>query len=337
MIEIGKFPFMSIQKKLLKKCFTLLALTGIYSVENAYGQPIPLNAMPLLLSAQNVIYCDDMIEAYFKNFEALAKAEQWEEIIAQGSAALEAAKKSNRSSDEAKICAQLTSTAFYMGDYDQALIYATRCHELAEKFDDPALFIRALYLESAIYRALAAKEPQENPQQLIYAQAVGICEEAADVFSKMDVENFNLKGKIYFNLGAAHADNPKGDLEKAENCYAIAIESFKKAQAADDMIRTTMRLGKVYLLLNDYEQCQQMINEVRPLISSQRLSMHADYLEAQVKFAINDLEEAFRIASMGLEKAKILGAKEDESRLIALLNRIDFAFTKKPTTPIFNH
>lgn len=321
-------------KIMLKKIFILITLICICSIENAYAKPIQaynhsedlMNVMPPSLFAHNFDYStendNDAIAVYFKNFEILSKSEQWEEIIAQGSIALEIAHKSNRQSDEAKICAQLTSTSFYMGNYDQALIYATRCHELAEKFDDPTLFIRALYLESAIYRALAAKEKMEDAQQASYVRAVEICEEAANIYSKMDVENINLKGKIYFNLGAAHADNPKGNLEKAEGCYVTAIDCFRKVNAIDDIIRTTMRLGKVYLLRNNYEYCQQMINEVRPLISSERLSMHADYLEAQLKFAVNDFEEALKIARIGLEKARILGAKEDESRLSSLLQKI---------------
>lgn len=261
----------------------------------------------------------DSIESYFKNFKHLSESEQWKEIISQGSIALEAAKTSKRFSDEARICAQLTSTAFYMGDYHQALLYATRCHELAEKFDDPSLFIRSLYLESAIHRALAAKEVEENARQTSYLLAINVCEKAADLYSRTHIDNINLKGKIYFNLGAAHADNPKGRLEKAEECYAIAVECFKKTKAVDDVIRTTLRLGKVYLLQSNYGRCQQMLNEVRPLISIERLSMHADYLEAQLKFALKDFDGARRIAIIGLEKAKTLGAKEDELRLASLL------------------
>ncbi len=313
-------------KKLPKKCF-LLALMCLYSTENASGQSATqgCNATFCVLSTQNADDRDDIISTYFKNFEILSTSEQWGEIIAQGSAALEVAKQSNRPSDEAKICAQLTSTAFYMGNYHQALVYATRCHELAETFDDPALFIRALYLESAIYRAFAGKEEQEAAQQASFVRAIEICEEAAHLYCKMEVENINLKGKIYFNLGAAHADNPKGDLAKAENCYAIAVECFKHVNASDDLIRTTIRLGKVYLLRNDYEHCQQMVNEVRPLISTERLSMHADYLEAQLKFALHDYKEAKKIVLAGLEKAKALGAKEDELRLSLLLQKIENA------------
>ncbi len=48
-------------------------------------------------------------------------------------------------------------------------------------------------------------------------------------------------------------------------------------------------------------------------------------LEAQLKFFMNDFEEALKIARIGLEKARILGAKENESRLNSLLQKIENA------------
>lgn len=51
--------------------------------------------------------------------------------------------------------------------------------------------------------------------------------------------------------------------------------------------------------------------------------MHADYLEAQLKFATYDIENAIKIARNGLEKAKILRAKEDELHLQSLMQNIE--------------
>ena len=271
----------------------------------------------------------EVINKYFVSFETLAKSEKWEEIISQGTAALQAAKTTGRTADEAKICAQLTSTAFYLGDYTIALKHANRCHELSDKFVDPSLFIRALYLESAVHRALAGKNTHEQAQQRSYQLAVTTAEEAIQVYSKAAVDNENLKGKVYFNLGAAHADNPKGDLGEAAKCYATALECFKSINAVDDIIRTRIRLGKVYLLQKKYDLSQEMINEVRPQISSERLVMHADYLEAQLKFALKDSPSALKIAKSGLARAKNLGAKEDELRLTSLIESINKPTTKK--------
>ncbi|MBS0585656.1 MAG: hypothetical protein JSR76_05080 [Verrucomicrobia bacterium] len=298
---------------MLNKFFVLLAFTSVYTTHALHGE--------MRQTEESLSISDAVIRAYFESFKTLSKAEKWAEILSQGSIAIEAAKNSNRESDEAKIAAQLASTSFYLGNYEEALLYARRSYRLAEKFDDPTLFMRALYLESAIYRALAPKEDAE--EQVTYARAVTIAEQAANTYSKMGVENNNLKGKIYFNLGAAHADNPKGSLEEAKSAYEIAIACFEIVGAVDDVIRTTIRLGKVHFLQKEYEECQQVINEIRPLIASERLAMQTDYLEAQLKFALHDFEEALKVATIGLERARALGAKQDEARLLSLLRKIE--------------
>jgi tetratricopeptide (TPR) repeat protein len=324
-----------------KKYFILLAIGSLLSSESAHARSTPQECdlrnvgcvFPSQEKPQSTTKEDEkIIKDYLDQFARLAKSEKWEEILSRGSLALEAAKRSNRQSDEAKICAQLTSTSFYRGDYDQALIYATRCHELSEKFEDPSLLIRALYSESAVHRAFASSENEGKAQQEAYQRAVDICEKATELYTKKGVSNLNLKGKVYFNLGAAHADNPQGDLEKAKSCYLTALECYKKTHAADDILRTTVRLGKLYLLQKDYEQCQRVLDEVRPFISSERLAMQADYLEAQLKLALGELKEAVKISQMGLERAKALGAKEDESRLQSLSQKIDAALNAQSET-----
>lgn len=262
------------------------------------------------------------IDTYFSNFEALAPAEKWDEILVQGTAALEEAKLEKRPQDEAKICAQLASTCFYKGEYNQTLSYAKRCQKVSEKFKDPTLFLRSLYLESSCYRALAVKNTEEQGQQTFYALAVETGEKAAALYHKRALQNPNLHGKIYFNLGAAHADNPNGDLAKASCCYLIALECFKNAQNTDDTVRIILRLGRVYLLQDNYERTQQCLDDVRPLITKERIAMHTDYLEAQLKFAQKDFAGAQKIAQTGLDRAKVLGAKEDELRLSTLLRTI---------------
>src|SRR5262245_22993372 len=150
------------------------------------------------MSALNRVGTTDLIGTYFQNFENLSKFERWREIISQGTIALEAAKKANRFQDEAKICAQLSSAAYYLGEYSQALIYSNRCHELSQGFVEPSLLIQALYLKSAVHRALAAKCGEVHARKASYRHAVEIGEEAASIYSKKDVKDINLKGKVYF-------------------------------------------------------------------------------------------------------------------------------------------
>lgn len=266
----------------------------------------------------------DELEIYLKNFESLAKSEQWKEIISKGLLAMDIAKKLDRVHDEAKICAQLTSSFFYLGDYAEAFKYASFCHELSQKIDDPYLFVRALYLESAVCRALAGKNLEDNS---LFIQSVTLAESAAAFFEKNALTDFCLKGKIYFNWGAAHADHPKGDLSQAVNYYLIALDSFQKNNVIDDIIRTKIRLGKAYLLQQKYDNSQIIIDEVRPLITTQRIAMQTDYLEAQLKLAIKDIIAAKKLTIMGLEKAQSLGAKEDFNRFSLLLSKIESAGT----------
>lgn len=263
------------------------------------------------------------ITSFDFNFETLSKLEKWDDIISQGTIALAEARKEKKLPEEAKICAQLTSTSFYQGNYLEALSFAERCHELAEDFSDQSLFIRALYLESAVHRALAGKKIDESTQQKSYQLAVKTAEKAIQIYATKAIDNENLKGKVYFNLGAAHADNPLGDLEQASRCYCVALECFKNTSAVDDVIRTNIRLGKVYLLKKEYMSSEKIISEVRLKISNERLAMHTDYLEAQLKLALKDTQNAFKIAQNGLEKAKILGATEDAVRLKSLLQSIE--------------
>lgn len=260
----------------------------------------------------------DSIQTYFQQFEQLSKSEKWDDIYSLGKKALEEAQKAKRLSAEAKICAQLTSTTFYQGNYAEALEFANRCKILSEEFTEPSLFVRALYLESAVHRALAGKNAH-NPQG--YLQAVQSAEQALQIYNTKQIKDESLKGKVHFNLGAAHADNPLGDLDAASRCYRIALDCFQNT-CPDDLTRTNIRLGKVYLLKKEYAQAQAMIDQTRSVAKGERLSMHIDYLDAQLNLATKQFQKAIFLANQGLAHAKALGAKEDEARLTSLLEDI---------------
>lgn len=92
----------------------------------------------------------DVIATYFENFENLCETEQWDEIISQGTPALEAAEKMDRQADEAKICAELSTAYFNKGDYETAFRYVKQCQDLSNNFKDPSLFIHSFHLEARI-------------------------------------------------------------------------------------------------------------------------------------------------------------------------------------------
>lgn len=263
------------------------------------------------------------IQTYFDQFQTLATNENWDTIHTLALPALDEASKTNQRQETAKIYAQLTSSAFYQGKYEEALRYAQRCHELSQEFTEPDLLIRALYLESAIYRAFANKNIDKTAQQEDYAKAVQIATEASKWYEKSNLDHLGLKGKVYFNLGAAHADNPEGNLGEATRCYSVAMECFDHIGSSADMIRTQIRLGKIYLLQKNYSAVQSTLDILRPQINSQRIAMHADYLEAQLQLAVQNFQEAKELIQNGLNLANSLGAEADKERFEILQQQLE--------------
>jgi tetratricopeptide (TPR) repeat protein len=267
----------------------------------------------------------DAVEDYFKTYTSLFREEKWNDILIKGQYALIICDKNDQKKEKAKICAQLTSIAYYLGNYDLALQYANECHKLSEEFSDPELFLKALYLEFAVYRALAGKNQDANLQQIYFTKAVEVAEKSLAIFESKHLNSELLKGKIYFNLGAAHAENPKGNLKLANKNYYLALQSYKKINSIDNIIRTNIRLGKVYLLQKNYKNVQIVIDKAKSLmtsIASERISMQLDYLKSQFKLAKKDIFEAKKIAKKGLRKAKKLNASEDCKRFVELLSNI---------------
>lgn len=266
---------------------------------------------------------EHLIDSYLSSSEILAIMAQWDALVSEGTRALQEVATSGRLKDEAKICAQLTSISFYQGNYAKALEYANRCHELSESLEDFSLFLRTLCFESAIHRALAGRQTDEMARQMAYSHAIKIAEEAALAYDVKGLDNPILRGKIYFNWGAAHADNPKGDLTQARACYLLALHNFKYVNATDDMIRTMVRLGKIHLLLKEYSSVEEIIREVRSQGLGLRVAMHVEYLEAELKYSIMDYSGAVQFVKRGLALAEELGAKEDQCRLQELLQKIE--------------
>jgi len=280
-----------------------------------YTRPVgPLESRSALL--------EDPIGEYFKIEETLVKEEQWEEIIQKSKAPLAEAIKINRHSAAANIYFQRTSAFFKLGKYIEARENALCCDKLMQSIENPILVIQALYLKSAVYRALASKELEPKAKQEMFLQAVEIAESACQIYTEKSVENENLLGKVFFNLGAAHADNPHGDLQEAEHCYQNALKFFKNSGSFEEEVRTNVRLGKIYLIKKDYSFLKELIHEARATILPDRLTMHIDYLEAQYLLAIGDCENGERVTKSGLSRAICLRAEEDQLRFNVLLQEI---------------
>ncbi len=289
-------------------------------VSNLFGCPQKQANLTTNFERQKSVQNEGLMQEFLNNFQNLSKAENWQQITVQGELALHSARVEKNLQFEAKICAQLTSSYFYQGNYSKAQICALRCHELAREFTDPSLYIRALYLESAIFRALAGKESNVKEQQKLYRRAIEVAKDAADLYVEKQIKDEFLNGKIFFNLGAAHADNPQGNLAEAARCYAMAITCFQSS--TDDLAKTSIRLAKVNLFQKDYKAAQSTIDALRNEKLPTRIIMHVEYLEAQLKLELCQFEIAMAICRNGLTRAKDLGAKEDELRFMKLMQNI---------------
>ena len=191
------------------------------------------------LFALGVGIVNDPVTHYFENFQVLAENQMWLEIIHQGEQALRNAKLFNKTEEEAIICAHLVSTYFHLKKYDEALSYATHCRELSKYFSDPAVFVRAINIESATYRQLASKQDNDQTKQLNYQRAIEIAFEAKSMYSEKNLNNPKLEGRIHFNLGEICKNNPKSNIEEAIHYYLHANSCFEKVEETRNLLIQT--------------------------------------------------------------------------------------------------
>lgn len=259
-----------------------------------------------------------VIEQFYSDFKILEKEKKWSEIVSAGKVALEEAKSKDNFHDEARICAIVTSSLFYLGQFNEGFDYANRCKDVSLKIKEWPLYVRGLYLLSAVYRGLKS-----------FDLAVQTAEEALQVYIDKKIENDELLNKVHLNYGAAYADNPKAtknELEKAASHYCKAIDCLTRCEDNEqnlvDLIRLKLRLGKVYLLQENFQATAEIIKEVRQLELDKRLEIHTDYLEAQLKFELKEFNSSKEITMRALDNAKKLDAKEDIKRLEEFLKKI---------------
>ena len=133
-------------------------------------------------------------------------------------------------------------------------------------------------------------------------------------------ERENWKENVLFNLGAAEADAPQGDLKTAEAAYKEAAVLF---QCPLDGQRCAIRLGKIFLLRGDIESAHSILEEILPDIRNERIGVHASYLAAQIEHADRNIEKAKSLGVAALETARRLGAKKDAERVSLFLEGLE--------------
>lgn len=231
---------------------------------------------------------------YFYAFENLRAEEKWPEIVSLGEKHLQ---EGAPALETMQIHAHLASSYFYLGNYIQAESHARACYEAGCREGERPFQARGLYLLSACARARKEFEAARAIARL----ALPLCDET------------ELKAKVFFNLGAAIADDPEcKDLSQAEEAYASALDLF---QCENDIQRCKIRLGKVLFLTGKKEEAGQIVDSILPEIGQERVLMHALYLKAQIE---NRSGEAIR--ALGI--AEKLGAEKDAERIRAFLESL---------------
>lgn len=262
----------------------------------------------------NISYLDN----FFSKIDELKEEANWKHIILLGQQALE--DKNSTLTQRGTIHATLSSSCFYLGEYDLGMEHAKKCQLVGEYLDDSNQIIRGLYLISAHKRAEAnlCKEPEE--QQKLFKEAQLEIQKAFKHFNSC-TDHF-VKAKALFNGAAAAADAPDGKLEIAVKWFRKAMDIFLKLEKYDDYNRTAIRLAKVALLLNNNKGCHQILNSIQQDNLTQKTTVHYMLIKAQYLIATKQFPDACIIILDAIEIALELGMQTDLERLNVLLEEI---------------
>lgn len=261
---------------------------------------------------------EDPTQLFLRQYNVWNKAGKWQEIIELGNKLKPSVQNDN---DFIEISLKLASTAYRLGEYSEGLSYIRPCTLKVEK--KPAKQIELLYLESACYRGIAGlKDPKRDPKEY-FGHAIDRITKARDLYVQHYMHDHKLQGKIYFNFGAAHADdNPDGNIKDALMYYTIAKASFEEAHADDEVLRVQIRIGKIHILNKNFADARALVRKLRQQPMDERAAMQVDYLECQINETAEDLPLALKAAQNGLARAKALRAARDEERFKEQLQKL---------------
>jgi tetratricopeptide (TPR) repeat protein len=266
-------------------------------------------ALLLIFFSSTLFAKTNAVNTYLNSYPKLSEKEDWVSIIKLGEEALNAGKIASKK--KALIHADLASTYFYLGNYATGEIHTLSSLDLSESLKCKDSLIRSLYLLSAHKRAIGNTE---NKEAFIEAQT--LIEKALHLIdSKTSVQ---LKGKVYFNAGAAYADDPKGNLELAVHYYSKAISCFQKSHHIDSSHRSSIRLGKALLLKGDVDASIKLADDIQEQECSLKTLTHLLYLKAQISIEDAQLKEAKKHIKKGIKIASEQDLTVEKSRFILL-------------------
>lgn len=245
---------------------------------------------------------------FFDQFDLL-KPQDWPTVCDLGEKALQDEFLSDP--EKAQVHARLASSYFYLGDYESMIRHIQECRSIALDISSKKYLVRSLYLLSAYYRGnLLFKEAKAT-----ISEAIGLIES--------DVEDC-LKAKVFFNAGAAHADDPCGNLFQAIDYYQKAINLLDST--SNDAYRTQIRMAKCWLVLKNYKEAWETLFPLFQVNLELRTYIHLQYVSAQVNVAQGEWETALTQISHALKSAEKLQMKVDIERLIKLKKEIQKSF-----------
>lgn len=290
----------------------------ILPTKGIYMKTIDFNSNPSFPSKDISTLYVTHLDTYFSKVEELRQEEDWRQMVLLGELAL--TDKDASFSDIAKIHAQIASCYFYLGEYDLCAEHANKCHLISEYLDEPNFLIRSLYLLSAHKRTLANLSQDPTEKRELFGEARSLINKAIKCFDRCNCPL--LRAKVLFNGGAAHSDDPNGDLKIAICWYKEAMEIFSSLGEKNDYARTAIRLGKAYLLQDRINELSDLLNQIQPDLLPQKTKVHYKYLQAQYYAHLHENQKAASIILDALEIANRLGMKVDIQRLNALLEDV---------------
>jgi len=242
---------------------------------------------------------------FFDQFDHL-KSEEWSLVCSLGENALQ--DEALSAVEMAQVHARLASSYFYLGDYESMKGHAHACQSIALDASSKQYLVRSLYLLSAYYRG-----------NLLFSDAKGVISEALEL-TESDIEDC-LKAKVFFNAGAAYADDPDGDPYQAIEYYQKALTLLDPI--SDDAYRTMIRMAKGWILLEKYEQAGETLSPLFQIDLEPRTSVHLQYVSAQINIAQNKRETALKQIDEALRCAEKLKMTVDIERLNKLKEELN--------------
>ncbi len=266
-----------------------------------------LGLLPLAggLFAVDIVEINDF-ESYNRVYCDLKKEESWIDIVSISECMLDVPGISGEQS--IIIRHRLTSSCFYLGEYDKALAFAKKA--CTQATSDVALRAKSLYLLSAVYRVKARASP-EHPR--FASLCFSSIREALELVANNPVDDLT-KAKVRFNAGAAYHDLKK-DYITALSHYFHAKILFE--EGSDDAVRVLLRQLRCLVESEDPNTARTEVDKIS-VNPYTRTGVQLQLLRAKIAYQLGDSIDALHLA---LEALPIASAKSMKAE-VALLSEV---------------